>query len=124
MKAQLSDILEFADNSPVFIEKVHLPEKGLRAEGEFELPPLARLSHEDQIFVAAFIRCHGSIKEMENYFGISYPTVKNKLRRLAEILDFVDVRIGPEPGPSREDILSRLERGEITAEQALNELKN
>ncbi|MCB0365671.1 MAG: DUF2089 domain-containing protein [Bdellovibrionaceae bacterium] len=123
MKTELSDILNLSDGTPVLVEKVHLPDKGIHVEGEFELPPLARLAMEDQIFVAAFVRCHGSIKEMEKYFGVSYPTIKGKLRRLAEILDFVNVEISSGGSDHRQDILDRLEKGEISADQALKELK-
>ena len=45
---------------------------------------------EDQIFVAAFLKSPGSIKEMEQVFGISYPTVKARLNRIAGQLEFVD----------------------------------
>ena len=58
--------------------------------GFVELPPLARLSSENQVFIMAFIQCHGSIKDMEQMFGISYPTVKNRLNRLAEELRLVE----------------------------------
>ena len=91
---------------------------GIAIEGSFELPSLARLSYEDQIFIMAFVRCHGSIKEMENIFGISYPTVKNRLSRLAEELKLVHIS----PFSSREDILDQLERGEITASEAIERL--
>ncbi len=104
------------------IERVRIKGKNLAIEGEFELPPLAKLEMEDQIFVAAFIRCHGSIKEMERYLGVSYPTIKNRLKKLAEILDFVDVSVEPPKSDAR-DILDRLEKGELDVEQALEELK-
>ena len=50
----------------------------------------ARPPADDQIFVAAFVRCHGSIKQMEKFFGVSYPTIKNRLNRIASSLEFVD----------------------------------
>ncbi len=43
---------------------------GVTIQGEFELPPLAGLRYEDQVFVSEFVRCHGSIKYMEKVFGI------------------------------------------------------
>ncbi len=88
---------------------------GIALEGSFELPPLARLTTEDQVFVTAFLRCHGSIKEMEQLFGISYPTVKNRLAGIAGQLEFVEIN----PPASRLEVLDRLEKGEITADQAL-----
>src|SRR5471030_3512423 len=77
------------------IERVRLTAQDVAIEGQFELPPLAQLSAEDQIFVAAFVRCHGSIKEMETFFGVSYPTIKNRLNRIGAQLPFAE--IDPEP---------------------------
>ena len=57
---------------------------GVTMEGEFEVPALAHLSLEDQLFVVAFVRHHGSIKKMESLFGVSYPTVKNISRPSAQ----------------------------------------
>ena len=48
--------------------------------------PLAQLPMEDQVFIGAFVRSHGSIKEMERLFGVSYPTIKGRLNRLSEAL--------------------------------------
>jgi len=92
---------------------------GTVIEGRFELPQLARLNLEDQVFITAFVRCHGSIKEMEQIFGVSYPTIKSRLNRIAKSLEFVDTN----PTPSRTEVLDRLQRGEITADEAIRELK-
>jgi hypothetical protein len=88
-------------------------------EGSWELPQLAQLSSEDQVFVAAFVRSHGSIKEMERVFGVSYPTIKSRLNRIGESLDFVDTK----PALSRAEILERLSSGEISVDDAVEELK-
>ena len=66
-------------------------------EGHFEVPPLARLAAEDQIFVIAFVRCHGSIKQMEKFFGVSYPTIKNRLNRIGALLPFVEIEPADRP---------------------------
>ena len=102
----------------LLVERVRLADSGIAVEGEYELPPLARLSAEDQVFIMAFVRCHGSIKEIERIFGISYPTVKNRLNRIGEALDFVKVEQATGAG----DVLGRLERGELTPGEALEEL--
>jgi hypothetical protein len=79
------------------------------------------------VFVAAFVRCHGSIKQMEQYFGVSYPTIKNRLNRIGRELSFVEIEQGPgaeTPAAStRSDVLDRLSRGELTVAQALDQLK-
>ena len=72
---------------PIIVERVRLIEPGIAIEGAFELPRLAKLSAEDQVFVAAFVRSHGSIKAMEQVFGVSYPTIKARLNRIAASLD-------------------------------------
>jgi hypothetical protein len=104
---------------PITVERVRLTENGAAIEGSWELPQLARLSAEDQVFVTAFVRSHGSIKEMERVFGVSYPTIKARLNRIGESLDFVDTN----PQPSRVEILERLRRGKITPNDAIKELE-
>ena len=110
---------ELTQGRPMVIERVRLQDSGVAIEGAFEPPRLALLSAEDQVFVAAFVRSHGSIKEMEQVFGVSYPTVKARLNRIAASLEFVEV----DPTPGREEVLARLARGEITADQAISELE-
>ena len=101
------------------VERVRIADKDLAIEGSFELPQLARLALEDQIFITAFVRSHGSIKEMERIFGVSYPTIKARLTRIAGSLEFVET----DPAPSKDEILERLRRGEITAEDAIREME-
>ncbi len=101
------------------VERVRLADQDVAVEGRFAPPQLARLSAEDQVFVTAFVCSHGSIKEMERVFGVSYPTIKARLNRIAESLDFVEVN----PMPSRSEILDRLQRGEITAAEAVQEME-
>ena len=83
MIAEWNELTRLTRGEDIVIERVRLSDSKISIEGEFELPPLARLSAEDQVFMIAFIQCHGSIKDMEQMFGISYPTVKNRLNRLA-----------------------------------------
>jgi hypothetical protein len=86
--------------------------------GQFEIPSLARLSVQDQIFVAAFLYHHGSIKKMESLFDISYPTVKNRLNAIgAELQKSFQVA-----SPNL-DVLDRLARGEISVDDALGRIR-
>ena len=98
-------------------------ETGISIEGEFELPPLARLRYEDQVFVSEFVRSHGSIKDMEKAFGISYPTVKNRLNRIAQQLNLVVTSVQASAPAAQEDVLTMLERGEISADEAAERLR-
>lgn len=119
MKHDWQTLTKLTQGDEVMIERIRLVNKGISVEGEFELPALSRLTFEDQTFIIAFIRCHGSIKEMEALFGISYPTVKNRLNRIAEQLEFVEIN----PPSSRSDILDKLEKGEIDVDEAENILR-
>jgi hypothetical protein len=113
------ELLRIAQGSSLVVERVRLPEKQISIEGEFSLPELARLSLEDQVFIIAFLRSHGSIKEMEQVFGVSYPTIKARLNRLAGQLEFVET----DPSPSRAEVLERLKNGEMTADEAIRALE-
>jgi len=99
------------------IERVRLVHEDVAIEGRFELPPLAQLEAEDQVFVAAFVRSHGSIKQMEKLFGVSYPTIKNRLNRIGDRLPSVE--IGPPAAPRLASCLDALERGETTVAEVL-----
>lgn len=120
------ELTKLVGQAPIEIERIRLIETGVVIEGPFTLPPLAQLAAEDQVFVAAFVRCHGSIKQMEKYFGVSYPTIKNRLNKIGSQLSFVEIEQGSETDPpprTRSEVLDRLSRGELTVAQALERLK-
>ena len=113
---QLTDLTQ---NKKISIERVKIIESGIAIDGNFELPPLAQLSMDDQIFVAAFVKSHGSIKDMEELYGVSYPSIKNRLNRISKAFDFIDIT----PADPVGEILEELDKGEISFDQAIRELK-
>ena len=113
------ELTRLTGGEAVTVERVRLMRNGVALEGSFELPQLARLSVEDQVFVTAFVISHGSIKEMERVFGVSYPTIKSRLNRIAGSLQFVDTN----PLPSRAEILEQLNRGDIEPDEAVRLLE-
>jgi hypothetical protein len=117
--SEWQELTHLTQGQPLVVERVRLLGKEIVVEGSFELPQLAQLSMEDQVFITAFVRSHGSIKEMEQVFGVSYPTIKARLTRIANSLPFVESN----PTPSRTEILDRLQRGEISAQDAIRELE-
>jgi hypothetical protein len=117
--AQWNELSDVTGDRPFVVTAVKLTGSDITITGEFELPPLAALRWEDQLFVSEFVRCHGSIKYMEKAFGISYPTVKNRLNRIAAQLPLVQV----ESTPAADDPLDLLERGEISVDQAAARLR-
>ena len=118
------ELTRLTGGQSLVIERVRLAESGVAIEGAFALPRLAELSHEDQVFVAAFVGAHGSIKEMEQVFGVSYPTIKARLARLAAVLDPIErEEVAPPEAPPRAAVLDRLAAGEIDADEAVRLLK-
>ena len=90
-------------------------------ENNFKLSKFDYLSDEELYFTETFIRCRGNIKEVEKAMGISYPTVRSKLEAVIKKLGY---ETGTDDQAARkEEILRALETGEITAEQAIAQLK-
>ncbi len=120
MQHDWQELTGLSGGRKLLVERVRLADSDLVIEGHFEPPPLAQLTADDQVFVVAFVRCHGSIKEMEKSFGVSYPTIKNRLNRIAGLLPLVEV---DSPAASVGEVLGRLERGELNVADALERLK-
>ena len=104
-------------SQPLKVARMGCPTCKVSVEGEFEVSALGKLSLEDQAFVIAFVRHHGSLKKMESLFNISYPTVKNRLNAIGAALD----RNFEAPSPNLY-VLEQLSRGELTVEEALERL--
>ncbi|MGD9345038.1 MAG: DUF2089 domain-containing protein [Candidatus Aminicenantes bacterium] len=119
MAKDWQELTKISRGGPLIVERVRLLESDIALEGSFELPPLARLTLEDQIFITAFVRSHGSIKDMEELFGVSYPTVKNRLNRISQQLEFVDIN----PPLAKGEVLERLEKGELSVDEAVKKLR-
>ena len=119
MAKDWQELTKISRGGPLLVERVRLLESDIALEGSFELPPLARLTLEDQIFITAFVRSHGSIKDMEELFGISYPTVKNRLNRISQQLEFVDIN----PPLPKSEVLEQLEKGDLSVDEAVKKLR-
>lgn len=121
MEHSYQKLLAMTGKKKFLITQVRIPEDNITIEGNFQLPPFADLSMEDQIFIAAFIKTNGSIKQMESIFNISYPTVKNRLNRIAGQLDIVGVSI--QVSSPLTSILDRIETGTLSVTDALKEME-
>lgn len=110
-------------HSPMQLTRASCSECGVSLEGAFEVSPLARLSEEDQVFVLAFLRHHGSIRKMEALFEISYPTVKNRLRAIVGQLDESFAGSTAEPTTHNTLVLEQLAQGELSVDEALERLE-
>lgn len=86
-------------------------------DSKLGIPSFFRLPPELQEFALTFLRCRGSIRDVEKELGISYPTVCKRLDTVNRLLENQSVP------PSRREILEQLERGEITVAEASQLLK-
>lgn len=92
--------------------------------GKFGLPLLAQLPSDLQEFIVTFVTCRGNIREVEKALGISYPTVRNRLESAIEALGRTAPTITPSASSNRAEILAALERGELSAADAIARLED
>jgi len=87
-------------------------------DSELEIPLFFRLPADLQEFVLIFLRCQGKIRDVEKELGISYPTVCKRL-------DLVNELLGNQGPPvDRTQVLEKLERGQISVQEATQLLKD
>jgi hypothetical protein len=120
---------------------------GSALEGEFGVGRFGRLDREQLGLLESFLRSRGNLKSMERELGISYPTVRGRVDALLRTLGFgdapledvdfdtdaetdtddldaTDVEIaGDDAATRRREILERLARKEIGAEEAAEALR-
>lgn len=94
----------------------------IEIRGNFELDDFFKLNDEQLSFLKTFIKNRGSIKDVEKELGISYPTVRNKLDDIIETLGY-KVERDREYDRKKNEILQKLENGEITSAEAIKMLK-
>lgn len=108
------------------VTSIHCRDCDTTLEGRFEAGPFSQLSRDQLEFVLTFVRCEGKINRMEDEIGLSYPTIRNRLHEIIRAL-------GYEPGAGelplglteleRQRILNDLDKGLISAEEAMQLLK-
>lgn len=97
-----------------------------KADVETRFGRLARLDRAQLEFVETFLRCRGTIKNVEDMLGISYPTVKARLANVLDALGFAPDEELPEPERrrARREILADLAAGRISTDEAQRLLLN
>jgi hypothetical protein len=123
------------------IARLHCRTCGTALEGEFGVGRFGRLDREQLSLLESFLRSRGNLKEMERELGISYPTVRGRVDALIRSLglaeggatdaDFADevdddeaARDETDAAAGRRDVLERLARREISAEEAATALRD
>lgn len=107
-------------NSKLKVTKLKCLKCGTTIENEFEFSKFSYLSMEELNFIEVFMKCRGNIKDVEKELGISYPTVRAKLDDVVTALGYT---VEKKPSVNSGEVLEKLEKGEITAEEAVNLLK-
>lgn len=92
--------------------------------GHFTGCDFCNLSVDDAFFVLTFLKCRGSIKDVEKELGISYPTVRGRLDTVIKRLGLKTSVSPQEIKEERQQIFDRLDKGEITADEAAELLKS
>ncbi len=108
-------------NNSLQVSKLNCPSCKITIEGDFTLCKFCNLSNEQKQFLEIFVKNRGNIREIEKEMGISYPTVKNKIEDLIEGLGY-----RPQYNVAKVnkmEVLEKLNKGEITSEEALSLLK-
>ena len=89
-------------------------------ENKFELSKFDYLSSEQLSFIEVFLKSRGNIKDVEKELGISYPTVRAKLDEVITTLGYTVAK--QKPSTDKKEVIDMLEKGEITADEALKML--
>ncbi len=105
------------------VERLRCPTCGISVEGEFLTNPFTYLKDEEVNFLLVFLKARGNIKEVERILGISYPTVRNRLNNVLKSLGITPVEEEEEQRVNVKEILEKLDKREISPEEAKKLLK-
>ncbi len=117
-------------SSELAVTRLHCRSCGTTLEGDFSVGRFGRLSRDQMTLLESFLRSRGNLRDMERELGISYPTVRSRVEALVRTLGFgargdeddevddMTAAAPPPSGASRQEILERLARHEIGAEEA------
>ena len=116
-------------SSELAVTRLHCRSCGTTLEGDFSVGRFGRLSRDQMTLLESFLRSRGNLRDMERELGISYPTVRSRVEALVRALGFgprgddddTEEAAAAPPAPaagSRQEILERLARHDIGAEEA------
>jgi hypothetical protein len=124
------------------VTRLHCRACGTTLEGDFNVGRFGHLSREQMAVLDSFLRSRGNLRDMERELSLSYPTVRARVEALIRALGFgpraaSDEAIadaataaadaaaaGADITSARQDILERLSRHELSAEDAAAAIRN
>ncbi len=112
---------------PLTITRLHCRACDTTIEGQFYTGRLSQLNPDQLQFVETFLQCEGKIKAVEEKLGISYPTVRSRLRDVITAMGYEapaedDVDLAPSE-QERRRVLDDLAAGVITSDEAVSRLR-
>ena len=116
------------------VTRLRCGECGTTIEGEFSVGRFGRLNREQVTLLESFLRSRGNLRDMERELGISYPTVRARVEALVRALGFgprdeaeattaAAATAADDILAGRRDILERLSRHELSAEEAAEAIR-
>jgi hypothetical protein len=124
------------------VTRLHCRSCGTTLEGDFNVGRFGHLSREQMAVLESFLRSRGNLRDMERELGLSYPTVRARVEALVRALGFgpradsdeaaadaasaaADLAAaGAEIAAARQEILERLARRDMSAEDAATAIRN
>ena len=139
--------------SELSVTRLRCTDCGTTIEGEFSVGRFGRLTREQLQVLESFLRSRGNLRDMERELGISYPTVRARVEALVRALGFGPRDEADAPAPAepangqgdargdsrvattaigkaeqvaagRREVLERLARHEVTAEEAAEAIRS
>ncbi|WBW95161.1 DUF2089 domain-containing protein [Oceanirhabdus sp. W0125-5] len=114
-------------NRQLTVRRMKCNECNTVIENEFIFDKFMTMNKEELKFIEVFLKCRGSIKDVEKVLGLSYPTVRSKLDKIAKKIEDKDLKSKKKESSddSKDElkILKELEDGNIDFDTALREIK-
>lgn len=105
---------------PIMVERVRCVSTGMVVEGQFDVPLFLSLPADQLSIVESLVIHGGNLKSVAEDIGISYPTLKQRLEEISSRF-----RADAEHrGALRTALLDKVERGELSAEEAAEQIKD
>ena len=111
-------------NNALQVTRLHCGNCQTEIGGAFDLGKFQQLRSEQLHFIEVFIKCEGKIKDVEEELGISYPTVRARLRDVIRALGYEPADDGAAPADRRRAILDDLAQRRISVDDAARLLKH
>ncbi|KUK21455.1 MAG: hypothetical protein PWQ72_1235 [Pseudothermotoga sp.] len=107
--------------SNLIVTELNCTSCGTTIKGRFELEEFFRLTPDQLNFLRIFIKARGNLSDLQKELGISYPTAKSRLEGIVKTLGYEAEEVAEEK--QVDELLDKLEKGEISAQEALEKIR-